>query len=353
MFAARFQFVLLPVCTSQTVVGAAEIKYLHGHSGPVRAVSISPQGSLLVSAADDSRVIVRSIGDLQQKDVFRPREGGLRCLAFSQDGKYVLASGNLADFSRTTEIDGVVRINLKERKQDFIELPVRGTTVQMTLADKDTRLVYFCGSRELLTFDTGQGRIVESVRFFGGFTEATAISPDSRHFAVTSQDEVNMRAAEPCRLTTMKRDGKVTLSYEFANAGEYRGARIQFPANDRLILCLPSGKMLRWKWSKTQEHWENLGKAIPIVKGRFSTIGCGFDGRVVWLARGRTLVAINSQTGEMIQEIEVNIGERQGGNAADPIECVTVLKDRKMLVAGLWDGRLALVPIDSEGGSSR
>ena len=80
------------------------------------------------------------------------------CLTFSQDGKYVLASGNLADFSRTTDIDGIIRIDLKARKHDFIELPVRGTTSQMTLTNKDNLVVYFCASNELLTFDIGQGR---------------------------------------------------------------------------------------------------------------------------------------------------------------------------------------------------
>ena len=50
----------------------SEIVYLDGHSEPVRAVGISPDGSYLVSVGDDSRVIVRSARNPQQKEVFKP-----------------------------------------------------------------------------------------------------------------------------------------------------------------------------------------------------------------------------------------------------------------------------------------
>ena len=146
----------------------------------------------------------------------------------------------------------------------------------------------------------------------------------------------------------MKRDGTVTLSYEFANATEYNGAQIYFPTNESLVLCLPTGKMLRWQWNSQQDHWESLDEEIQIVNGPFSTIGPGLDNHEVWLARGRTLFAINTRTGRVSQEVELSVGEQKGEIVADPIECVTVVKDRKLLVAALWDGRLALVPINSD-----
>ncbi len=333
------------VTTQDSGTLIARIKYLEGHSEPVRAVGISPDGEYLVSVGDDSQVIVRSVHNLEEKDVFKPREGGLRCLAFTQNGRYVLSAGNLADFSRDKDIDGFVRIDLKEQKDDFIEVPAEGTILRMTLTNQGKHLVFFCASNELVTLDIDRGRIDKAARLFGGFTEATAISSDSRHFAVTSQNEVNMQATEPYRLTVMKDDGSVTLSYDFDNAREYIDAGIYFPTNDELILCLPNGRLVKWQWSKQQERWETLGTPISIMKGRFSSIGSGVNNNTVWLARDRTLFSMNKDTGEIHKEIEITVGEGKGGIPADPIECLTLLKDQKLLVAGLSDGRLALIPV--------
>ncbi len=339
----RLAAALLLVSTVIADASGGELTYLDGHAEPVRDVGVSPDGKTLVSVGDDGRVIVRPTDDLQAQHLFAPREGGLRCLTFSQDGKYVLAAGNLADFSRTTEIDGAVRVSLKELTQDFIELPVRGTVLQMTLIEND--LVYFSASKELLTFDIGLQRVTQSADYFGGFTGVTAISPRSRHFAVTSQNEVNRRSAEPCRLTVMEQDGTSTLSYELANALEYRGAQICFTTDERLTLALPGGTLLRWDWAEDSKRWESVGEPLPIPEGPFSAIVSGGDGEIIWLARNRTIIAIDGQTGETRQQTDIATRIRLGSIFATPVECLSVLTEPPLVVGGLSDGRLVLLPI--------
>jgi WD40 repeat protein len=326
----------------------AEPKYLDGHAEPVREIGITRDGKWLVSVGDDSRVIVRPTEDLTRSSVTQPRAGGLRCLAFSRDGQHVYAAGNLADFGRKTEIDGAIRVSLRDGKTDgFVEFPVRGTIQRMALVD-DTQIVYLCASHELLSLDIGTKSLSKKARIYGGFAGTTAISPEGHHFAVTSQNERNRQSAEPCRLTVLTADGKETLSYQFANQKEYRGAVVTFPTHDQLVLCLPTGKLLRWTWSK-EKTWRTEDKPLTTATGPFSSIASSKEGALLWLARDRTLIAIDSKTGTAGQQTDLQIGERSGKSLAAPIGCMAILEKSSLAVVGLQDGRLALVPITKTG----
>ena len=105
-FAARssLQLVLPWLCIGSAWLPGADVTYLDGHTEPVREIGVSPNGDWLVSVGNDGRLIVRPMDDLQQSNVFQPREGGLMCLAFTQAGDRVYAAGNLADFGRTSEL---------------------------------------------------------------------------------------------------------------------------------------------------------------------------------------------------------------------------------------------------------
>lgn len=272
------------------------------------------------------------------------------CLTFSQDGHHVYAAGNLADFGRTTQIDGAIRVSLKEGRADgFVEFPLSGTVLRMTIVNDDTWVIYFSASKELLTLDIRAREFARRTRIYGGFLEATAISPESHHFAVTSQNERNRQSAEPCRLTVFTRGGKQTLSYQFSDEKKYRGAVLCFPTDEQLVLFLPTGKILKWTLAKDRQRWEVQGEPLATVNGPFSAIESSSEAGVIWLARDRTLLAIDSKTGEVRQETDLDVGEPTGNILAEPIECLALLGNRSMVVAGLQDGRLALVPIAQRG----
>jgi len=272
------------------------------------------------------------------------------CLAFSQDGQHVYAAGNLADFGRTTELDGAIRVSLKDGRADgFVEFPVIGTIKKMTIVNNDARFIYFSASKELLTLDIGAKEFARRTRVYGGFMKSTAISPKSRHFAVTSQNERNRQSAEPCRLTAFTQDGKQTLSYEFSGEKEYRGAVMCFPTDEQLVLCLPTGKMLKWKYAQDRQRWEAQGEPLTTVNGPFSAIASSNEVRVLWLAQDRTLLEIDAKSGEVNQKIDLEIGKRSGRSQSEPIECLTLIDKPSLVVAGLQDGRIALVPITQAG----
>jgi hypothetical protein len=267
-------------------------------------------------------------------------------LTFSDDKQFVYAAGDLADFGRTTDVDGAIRVVLKSGRPDgFVEFPVTGTIKQMTIVKHDTRFVYFSASNELLTFDIGNQKLTKRIRVYGGFIEATAISPEALHFAITSQNELDGQSVMPCRLSVFARNGIETLSYEFSGENEYRGAVMCFPTDEDLILCLPTGKMLKWAWSMREQRWKSSGAPIAIVKGPFSAIHSSISTNMIFLARKRSLLVIDAKSGKIRLHTDLDVRERAGEIFAEPIECLAFLNKRSLIVAGLNDGRLALVPI--------
>jgi hypothetical protein len=307
-------------------------------------VGVAPDGKWLVSVGDDARVIVRPTDNLQQSTTAQPREGGLMCLAFSKSGQHVYAAGNLADFGRTTEMDGAIRVALESGTADgFVEFPVEGTIERMALVNDDTRFIYFCASNELLTLKVGAKNFARRSRIYGGFTDATAISSDGQHFAVTSQNERNNMDAEPRRLTVLTANGVQTLSYTFPSKREFAGAQICFVTDETLVLCMASGKLLRWTWEPNSRKWNADGELTVSEAGPYSAIAA--QGAEIHLARDRTLLTIDAKSGAVRQKVELQVGDNSGGIASDPVECLKTIETQSIIIAGLQDGRLAVVPL--------
>lgn len=342
---AVIAIVVAPFLGSHFASGA-DVVYLDGHTEAVRDVGLSPDGKWLVSGGDDGRIVVRPADNLQQSTFARPREGGLMCLTFSKSGEHVYAAGNLADFSRTTEVDGAIKVELKSGQADeFVEFPVQGTIKRMALIDDDAQFVYVCASNELLAVRVGSNEFLRRTRIFGGFTEATAISPDSRQFAVMSQNERNDRQAEPCRLSAYTQAGRQTLSYTFPSQREYRGAQVCFTAADRLVLCQSHGKIIQWSWDATSQKWTSEGNEIATESGPFSAIATESERGVIHVARDQSVLTLDMSSGAVRQKSDLMVGENPGGILADPIECLEAVAAARVVIAGLRDGRLAVVPV--------
>lgn len=330
---------------SQLALGA-DIVYLDGHTELVRDVGVPPDGKWLVSVGNEGRIVLRKTDDLKQSQTFQPREGGLMCLAFDHDGSSVLAAGNLAYFMSNDSIDGAIRVSLDDKHTtDFIQFPVRGTIQRMALFDDDSTVIYFCASKELLTLKLGARDYLRETRIFGGFTGTTAISPGIKHFAVTSQNEVNNESAEPCQLSVFVADGQQTLSWQFQSERDYRGAQLCFPTDEQLVLCLPTGKLMKWRWSADQKHWATDREPVPIPVGRLSAAESQGPDGPLWLAADQDLISVDAASGKELQRITLKVGTSKR-RIDPPIGCVAIMPEATRIVAGLRDGRLAVVPIE-------
>ena len=60
---------------------------LRGHGGPVRALSVSPDGKRLVSASFDTTAITWSLASGTAEKVLRFHEGAVNAVAVLQDGR--------------------------------------------------------------------------------------------------------------------------------------------------------------------------------------------------------------------------------------------------------------------------
>lgn len=70
-----------------------EQRRLQGHTGVVRSLGFSPDGTLLVSGSDDRTAIVWNVSDWSQREVLRGHDGAVVRLVFGADGTTVYAPG--------------------------------------------------------------------------------------------------------------------------------------------------------------------------------------------------------------------------------------------------------------------
>jgi hypothetical protein len=324
------------------------VTYLDGHTSIVKAVAVSPDGRTLVSTGLDGRVIVRDLpgGKLRHVSTVTVNDSSkpapLFSLAISPDNTYALAGGN-------PNQAGTLKVRLDRQHFEPIGLPSNGSVKATMFYDEGRKLVYRAGDSELVCYDLVANHVITSTpiypgQFFGN-VRASAACPDGRFVAVTSS---NMKpdpgggatSADPCKLTVFDTAGVERLSWQFADYADFSFAQIAFAGPQTLVVCLPSGQMLRWTLD-ANDQWQPDADSIRIAPGRFTASAVSRDGTVICLAENRQIVGISASTGEAVAWIDLKIGERREAYASFPIESIAVTSDPLVIAAALWDGRVA------------
>lgn len=327
------------------------VTYFGGHTSAVKAVSISPDGHTLVSAGMDGRVIIRDLPDGGVRRIAvnssHPASTPIeqpRCAAILADNEHVLVGGSHGS--------SPMKIHLFKNEIERLAVPNEhgASFTQLLPCDYGAKLAYITRGTELNLYDMGTKRLISQPKIFPGkvFSNVhpAAVSPDGAFIAVPSS---NMEphtgggaiSTAPCKLTVFDTQGVERLSWQFADFPDFAYAQVVFTSTRTLVVCLPSGKMQRWKLDDAWK-WQPVAETVRSKPGSYSTSAVSRDGKIIWLAEGHQITGIDSATGKAVAFIELKIRERMGNSSSFPIEQIAVTPEPFTLAVALWDGRVAL-----------
>lgn len=324
--------------------------YLDGHSGSVHDVAASPDGSYVASVGADGRVVMRALARPAETRVFGPYGGVVRCVSFSQEGDTLFAAGDFRSFS-------VLRVDLATGAEDIIGVPTKGSIFRVLSFDRDSKLACFTGGAHFHLIDLLTRRQIKAVKIARALrgkaaAEEAVASPDREHFAVVSSTLLGHFYRPPWRLMIFDQTGNKVLSHTLRKRGfGASNLHLAFRGDSTLALCSRNGGGITlWSRPSRGGRWQPVDRRIYVPWGESSTFSFSQDGKIVWLTQGRTILGVSAapprtrfQPSTIVFRRELNIGKKKGKWAAGPIRSIAVVPNGQLLVAGLWDGRVALV----------
>jgi WD40 repeat protein len=149
------------------------VTFLHGHSGSVTAIAISPDGKTIASGGADATLRLWSIDgrSLSEKPIYRHKTLGsddeVRVIAFSPDGKLV-ASGTMGGTLRFADV--------ATQKERFVESEFGGTISALAFTPDGKQVVVSDVSLSVL--DPEADKLIEPRFSKLTMPDAAALSPD-------------------------------------------------------------------------------------------------------------------------------------------------------------------------------
>jgi predicted Ser/Thr protein kinase len=323
------------------------------HRGPVRDVAVSRDGQFTISVGDDGRILWADARERDERRSHKVRDangGGsvLRSIAIEPDGAHAYVGG---------ETGTIVRLNLATNQAEELDLGSKGTVSGLAATGEGRTISFASGDTEFIVADPNTGEKLATAEIYHGETlffgnlHDVASSPNGELTAVTSSNMVPdedprslATSAEPCRLTVFDLKGRERLSWQFPDYADFAHAEIAFLDDRTLVAALPSGRLHFWTLqsdSPDETNWAS--HSIRMSHGRYTAAAASFDGKRLWLAHERQVVAVDVQTGEAVAFADLQIGERKGNYAATPIEALAATPDPLTVVVGCWDGTVQSV----------
>lgn len=281
-----------------------------GHSDTVNAITFSPDGTLVATAAED--ICLWETSTRRPIRRFRAGSKPVTSLCFSSDGN-TLASGSE---------DGTARLwNVRTGREThkFKTLPSKDVPpdfegvvqVNGVALSPDGKQLFVAAGAGSALWEIEKNAVVQ--RFEGWVCDA-AFSADGRKLiygTLDVRDAATHFDVTLCDVTTLK-----VLSHQAFEEKQFANLRLQF-APDSKTLLISTGEMRLWDFVADKELWK-FPKEKPI--------GFSADSRAVWTQlKDNQVVSRESSTGKEIETIAANGLGALGSKAWSP--------DRKQLVA--------------------
>jgi WD40 repeat protein/transcriptional regulator with XRE-family HTH domain len=230
-----------------------------GHRGLVHGASFSPDGQLLLTAADDGTARLWDIATGQALRIFSGHHNAVQTATFSPDGTLVATTSN----------DGIARVWNLQTFPGGVQFSTHGVVIQQASFSPDGKRVVTAnqdGTAQIWDAVTGQTLITLTGHMYA--VKGAVFSPDGKMVLTTSDDNT-------ARLWDAK-NGKELLRLEGHSGTVYRG------------VFSPDGKyIVTTSWDGTARTWDTrTGQSIVT----YSKQGPGRINRVAFSPDGKTVV---------------------------------------------------------------
>ena len=320
------------------------VRYIDAHKDAAWALAVTPDGKTLASGGDDGKIIFWSLPEM--KPLKTVEVGGLvRCLSFSSDGSRLYSRGGPGfDIAEVDTADYSLRT---------FRVEAMGSVLLVAPFAKDRKLVTVTASNVVLIHDLqdvaekGHSRFLEKRKVFGGFIRHTALSPDRRFLAVSSQNKVANRSAEPRKLTVFDLDGQAQIDYTFSSNREYNSSSFAFSSDSRSLLLYAPKKPLRvFTFDRKKGQWSVSSVEMKVPRSR-SYAACVGGDAVMYVGSFDRLGFFDRRWKKFRELVRLSIRASKG-YPSDGIQNLLWVQ-RPGLIAALHDGRLAVIDVTTRG----
>ena len=163
------------------------IATLYGHTGPVLSVTFSPDGSTLASGSGDGTVKLWDVATKQNIATFKHAVGEVASVVFSPDGTLLASASLYFSFFNANLDDGTVELWDVATKQNIATLQVIATSVAFSLDGTLLASGTLDGTVELWDVATKQN--IATLQRHTYWVWSVAFSPDGKTLASGALDE--------------------------------------------------------------------------------------------------------------------------------------------------------------------